>query len=73
MSDIAFGTPDNQKPTTSFVDAGVVAQTVNNINFPNGQVYDNIIQSNKFSIRAMESGQENEDTYIWYSGFVFFR
>jgi hypothetical protein len=71
--DVAFGTTDNNTPTTSFVQEGVDVQTDGLISFPNGKIYNNGLSSNTFSIRAMESGQENEDTYIWHEGYIFLR
>ena len=72
--DIAFGSVDTTRPTTSYTEEGVHSQiTNNNITFPNSNIFSLGISSEIFSIRTTESGGENEDLYIWHSGYVFVR
>lgn len=72
--DVSFGTLSNSSATTSLSDAGVIAQlNATNIYYPNSNIHDNGVSSNTFAIRAIESGTENEDLYVWYTGYIYLR
>lgn len=73
--DVAFGTRDNAKPTTSFVDEGANRSVADALySFPRTDAtYDNGVISSTFSIKTTESGTQHEYIELWNSGYIYFK